>query len=62
MGSWIRLSDVFFRRIMYFIVFFCLGESAPMRDELFEDAIGGCRLVFGMSLCSWDEVSEERLR
>ena len=47
---------------MYFYVFFCLGESAPMRDELFVDVIGGCCLVFGMSLYSWDEVSEERLR
>ena len=47
---------------MYFFVFFCLGEIVPMRDELCEEVIGGCRLVFGMSLCSWDEVSEERLR
>ena len=62
MGSWIRLSDVFFRRIMYFFVFFCLGEIVPVRDELFEGVIGGCRLVLGMSLCSWDGVSDDWLR
>jgi hypothetical protein len=44
------------------LYFFCLGEIAPVRDELFEGVIGGCRLVFGMSLYSWDEVPEERLR